>query len=470
MTKRLPFIILWIGIIWLFFSIIYLFSNTPDKNQNTISKLQNTKIEKTEDKITRTADKTSYIQEENYSNKNEEYIQSKQNKKELTQQNEILIIMPGYFFNNDFIALAKKIKEKENIIIKYQSFENLQQYKNFLNQVNTWKNNADIFLIPTDRITTLEQNHIKKINTNEDINTFFNQIFSHYNTTENYSFIPHAIDPLVTFIWHNTNLETNNRTMWKTLSYLTLWQTEKSLSLPILRGISKNDIRLLEINKESFPNYFSILYNLIYQFKQKNNIKAIEEMLQLSKIESEYKRDYVRFIEIIKRIEKRNTHCQDFPDICLFSYKFGDIKFGYLSDLVIWDKYFSDSNRTFSDIDIVNFPISSDVYKVRWRWFVINKDSEKDKAVDIFFQYYLQAWVNNEFALRNNIRSAHNTIFDFQKTQKKYQNILKYEKQFSLIHNGRDLQNNFLQNTETIDLLKWTIWAKEYLERLDRNR
>ena len=378
--------------------------------------------------------------------------------------------MPGHFFNDDFIALAKKIKEKEKITIKYQSFENLQQYQSFLRQDGTGENNADLFLVPTDRLSSLDQKHIKKIKTNEDISTFVNPLFLHYNQEENYSFMPHAIDPLVTFIGKNTNLDINNWTIGKTLSYLTIWQTEKSLSLPILRGVSKNDIRLLEINKESFPNYFSLLYNFLYQFKQDNNIKDLEAMLQLSKVESKHKRDYVRFIEIIKRIEKRNPHCKDFPDICLFAYKFGDIKFGYLSDLVIWNEYFSDANRTFGDIDIVNFPISSDVYKVRGRGFVVNKDSEADEAINTFFQYYLQAGVNNEFALRNNIRSAHNAIFDFQKTQKKYQNILKYEKQFSLIHNGRDLQDEFFKSTETLNLLKWKTTAKEYLNILDRKR
>jgi hypothetical protein len=193
-------------------------------------------------------------------------------------------------------------------------------------------------------------------------------------------------------------------------------------------------------------------------------------MLQLSKVDSDYKRDYVRFVEIIKRIEKRNQHCESFPDICLFAYKFGDIKFGYLSDLVIRDKYFSDSNRSLWDVNIVNFPLSSTVYKVRWRGFVVNKDTQSDKAIATFFEQYLKAGVTNEYALWDNIRSAHNAIFDFQKSQKKYQNILQYEKNFSLIHNSRDLQENFLKNTETISLLKGTITAKEYLDTLKWNR
>ena len=132
MSKRLPFIILGIGIVGLFFSIMYLFSNTPDQNNKAISKIQNTKIEKTEDKVTRTANSTtSSTKIDNQSTQTKEN-KTTQQEKNLSPKKEILIVMPGYFFNDDFIALAKKIKEKENIIIKYQSFENLQQYQSLL--------------------------------------------------------------------------------------------------------------------------------------------------------------------------------------------------------------------------------------------------------------------------------------------------------------------------------------------------
>lgn len=114
-------------------------------------------------------------------------------------------------------------------------------------------------------------------------------------------------------------------------------------------------------------------------------------MLQLSQVETGPKRDYVAFVQLIKKIQKRNQYCEVYPDTCLFAYKFANIKFGYLSDLIIWDKYFSDSNRTLGDVDIVNFPLSSKVYKVRGWAFVVNTHSNADGAVQAFFEEYLRA-------------------------------------------------------------------------------
>lgn len=459
MKKRLPYIILIIWTLWLIWSLSYLFKNTAETTkQNTTTSDQNTKVNTRIDTEINTEINTNVNANNNNANNNN------------NNNKTLKILMPWLFFNEAFIKMWEEIKKKEKITINYQSIENLEDYKNYI-QKNITGNNFDIFLIPMDWIKSLEtKQQLKKIPLTEDSINYMHPLFTKYLDKKNtYTLIPYALDPLVSFIAKSSDLQTKNRSMGKTLAYLSIAPTEKAIGLPVLRWISKNDIRLLEQNKGSFPNYFSILYNLLYQFQANKDSKSIDAMLQLSTFDSKQKRDYVKFILLVKKIQKRNQYCEIYPDTCLFAYKFADIKFGYLSDLIIWNKYFKNSNRTIQDIDIVNFPISSQDYKVRWRAFVINNNTNdnKDASINTFVNYYLKAWVTNQYALWDNIRSADNTVFDFQKSQKKYKNILQYEKNFSLIYAGRELQQDFLKKTQTIKLLKEEITSEKYLENLD---
>ena len=443
-----------IGIIGLFFSLIFFFKySTPQTNTKEDTNLQNISLSANDQKTLPITPKIPIA-----TNKT-------------TTATTLNITMPWTFFNNAFIAMADEIQKKENINIHYHSIDNPNTYQQYI-QSNITGNDFDIFLIPLDWLDSLTTKHqIKKIQIDEDTTNYVLPLFSTYNSPQ-YTLIAHAIDPLVTFIAKDSHLQYNQRTMSQTLSYLNIANMPKKVSLPVARGISKNDIRLLEQNKESFPNYFSILYNFLYQFAQNKDQKSLNAMLKLSQINPDTQRDYVKFIQLIKKIQKRNQYCKIYPDTCLFAYKFSDIKFGYLSDLTIRNHFFDDSNRKFKDIDIVNFPLSSQTYKVRGRAFVINSTSDKNKtpAIKTYFNYYLQAWVTNKYALWDNILSAHNAIFDFQKSQKKYQNIMKYQKSFSLIHAWRDLQKDFLSQTNTINLLKGEVDPQTYLNQITRKR
>jgi hypothetical protein len=78
-----------------------------------------------------------------------------------------------------------------------------------------------------------------------------------------------------------------------------------------------------------------------------------------------YKRNYVNYKKLYTIVAKRDEHCALYPDICLMAYKFADIRFGFVSDQVIWQKYFPQTSRDIKDIKMYNFPLSTNIYKVR---------------------------------------------------------------------------------------------------------
>gem|GEM_PF-3088170 len=62
--------------------------------------------------------------------------------------------------------------------------------------------------------------------------------------------------------------------------------------------------------------------------------------------------------------------------------------------------------------------------------------------------------MENNTGLRNNTLSAVNNIYHIQKQQTEYKNIISSENNFKLIYENINLQEEFLKNTNTLELLK----------------
>jgi len=417
MNKHLPKIVLIVGIVGLTSSLLYLIT-IPSKWNINLSELQI--VEEIDTKLDRQNSKTI----EDTKQIEEKKIMKEINNTDFLDDGKLTILLPNYFFNDDFISLAKEIEEKEKIIIKYQTIDNIEEYKLFLNGGIDQKITADVFLIPSDWLQWLESN-IKQIELekNTGLHAYFHPIFQYVSSQEEYTFVPFSIDPLI-------------------------------------------NIRLLENERESFPHYFQILYNFLYQINLNGNTEILEQFQKIYTNDIEYKRNYIKFKETIKKIEKRNTNCSIFPNVCLFVYKFGDIRFWFMSDLVIWEKYFADSTRKENEVKLLNFPLADDVYKVRWRGFVINENNLNDEQIQKFFQYYLKAWVNNSRNLWWKNISAFTNIYNLQIQQKKYSNIIKYEQKFSILYSSIDLQKDFFKKTSAIKFLKWNISTDEFLKKI----
>ena len=151
MNKRLPYIILAIGLIGLTGSIIYLLANSPEQHTMAIEQVIETKVEKTEDQVTRTA------QEKTGNTK----IQTSIPNTTQFPDNSITVLMPGQFFNDARIQLAETIEKEKKITVNFQTIENIYDYLSYLQ--NNTGHTIDIFLTPTDRLESLEKNNIKKI-------------------------------------------------------------------------------------------------------------------------------------------------------------------------------------------------------------------------------------------------------------------------------------------------------------------
>ncbi len=372
---------------------------------------------------------------------------------------KLSILMPKIFLNNEFINIWN-ILEKKQITTTFNTVDNLSQYKNLI--LDSWLNNYDIYLLPSNWIDDLK---LEDINIWDNPKPYFHPIFNDTITTTNNKYLPYAIDPIITLSKQNINIWLNRTDIF---SYTTLRKQTKKSAMPLIRWIWKNDIRLLERWEWPFENYFDILYTHLTQLytenntnTKTNNISELKNMLDTENIDLDYKYDFVNFKQLYQIINKRDTNCELFPAICLMSYNFGDIKFGFLSDLDILDTYFSWNQNNFK---IKNFNNTENNYPTRWWIFVVEKDNTNINMANKFLQEYLSQAVNNNTWLRNNTLSAINNIYNIQKNNLIYNNLILNENNFELIYENINLQETFLKNTNTIEMLKWDYKAELYLK------
>jgi len=366
---------------------------------------------------------------------------------------ELSIVLPKFLFNTEFEKIAKKLETKE-IKVTFRTIDNFSQYYDI---IKSWLNNDDIYLLPSNRIKWLE---LENINIWENPKPYFHTLFNEIISVNNNKFIPYSIDPVVTITKPNVKSLENRSSIF---SYTTLWTQSKKYAMPLIRWIGKNDIRLLEKLDWPFENYFDILYLSIIQIKENDNIAELKNMLDTEKMSLDYKYNFATFKQLYDIIQKRDENCKTFPAICLMSYGFWDIKFWFLSDFDVLETYFSKNKNNF---EMQNFSNSESSYPVKWWIFIVPKNNENINLANEFFREYLKQSMENNTGLRNNTLSAVNNIYHIQKQQTEYKNIISSENNFKLIYENINLQEEFLKNTNTLELLKWNYNPELYLKNL----
>ncbi len=361
------------------------------------------------------------------------------------------IFMPKFLFNTGFADIDHRLKEKD-ITLNFEHIDNFSSYKEL---IQSGLNNGDIYLLPSNRLVWLE---LETINIWENPKVYFHNMFNNLVTIDQNKFIPYSIDPIITLTKINVNIASSRKDIF---THTTLRKQDRKYNMPLIRWIWKNDIRLLERLSWPFENYFDILYIHLKQIKKNNDVSELKNMLDTEKISLDYKYNFATFKQLYETIEKRNSDCILFPAICLMSYNFGDIKFWFLSDLDILETYFSSNKNLFK---INEFSNSKSSYPAKWWVFVVAKWNENINLANEFFVEYIRQWVENNTWLRNNTLSAINSIYNIQKTQEKYSEIIQHENHFELIYESINLQEEFIKNNKNLDLLKWNHNPDLYLK------
>ena len=393
---------------------------------------------------------------------------SKQTTKATTTKT-ITLYMPSFFDNKWFSALKKKLTKDYKIVVKTKIYKNMNDFKKDLkNKLEKREDNVDFFLVPSIRLDSLKMYWYKLDFGDTNVSSFFNYMFSEYINNDDYTFIPYGIDPFVTYIKNNNITERSSIDFSDIKENVLISKQEKfsNIKVPLLFGVTNFDVAFTKWNNWAFPNYFLVLYALIFESKQDETKDYIEWITDLAQNDSFAARDYKKFKNLVNTFSKKNANCKEFGNVCVLANDFAKINLWLLSDMDIMDKYFAGSKNKSSDFTYYNFPWNGEDYPVIARGFLVNKNTKNFDEVAIFLQEYIKESTSGNWFFWNNVLSAFNNILDKQRNETKYDRIMLYLNKFKILYGSMDMQKDFVKDTKVIEMLNGKYSINAFLDNL----
>ncbi len=428
-------LILWIVSIIVSSIWLYQFRNVKFKNTKNLQKNQ---IEKQQEIVDQYNDLVDvYIPN----------ITDKLPQNQLPTTGKITLLIPWFFENKWFYTLSDKLLQNE-IQLAIEKIDSPSQYESI---VKNHLQNYDIALIPTSWIDGLS---LQEINLGENIKPYFINIFSELLDSKNA--IPFSLDPAITLYKDTTPQNTRE----KLFSYSLLWKVSKRYAMPIIRWFDEMTLKLLENDSTPFENYIEILILQLKQIKNMWDNQELSNMLNTNNISTTNKYTYTNQKQIINLLSKQNEFCETYPATCIIRYGYSDIKFGFLSDFDILDTYFPASTNLYA-WDFTNSIYS---YPARWRVFIVPNGNENTNLTNKFFSEYISASIDWNNTFWNHTLSAITNIYQQQKDNQFFKNILSNEDNFYLFTNFINLQNQIVNDWKTLNMLRWKYSTNSYIK------
>lgn len=355
---------------------------------------------------------------------------------------EFKLVMPAFFSNPWFEQIVVDLAQKD-IQLTFNYVMTIEELKWI---VRDSFDEYDLYLLPKDRIDGL---NLQGIYLWENIKPYFTNVFQDDISSEKNTFIPYSLDPFITI----TKPWISNVQTWSQIfAYIMLWTQNRAYSFPILWWTTNDDIELVQAWKEPFENYFDILNQQLKLIKDKHSSAELNSMLDTDKVDILNRYSLSSFENLYNLISKNNTNCTDFPWDCIMSYGFTDIKFGFLSDFDIFDRYFTEKDNNFA---ISSFTNTENAYPVRWWWFIAPNGNKNINLSTEFLKQYLITANEWNIQLWWNTLPAINNVYEEKKLDTKYSNILSREWIFYIIDWNLDAQDNFVWDSKNLDVLRW---------------
>lgn len=379
---------------------------------------------------------------------NNDTTKNKNNKKQTQKYTLLTVFIPKYFQNNWRKPIIKNLK-KEKIIVRFVDYNS---NKLLLKNLALWK--TDIALIDLDNLSKYKP-FIDKINFKnpDQISTIFNFLFNDYVTNDNFTIIPFAIDPLVTFVPKQINLEEIKfENIFKFFFLNPKYRNKLDVNIWLDPLVWK---LFLAKRKQPFENFYDILYSILFQSAIIQNTKPIKTILQRSTNKNFLLFDSLKFIKYKITLGKRIKNCNKWTDICLTNLWKIKILFWPLSYLDISNTILAEKNKI-SNRKIYNFPYYWwNVYFIKWRGLIVNKKSHHKIQALKFINEYIKQGLNWNFKLWPNIFSAFNNIYEKQKLNLKYSKLINYEDYFELLTDTNKKMEYIIKNTKFLDVISW---------------
>lgn len=382
----------------------------------------------------------------------------------------VRIAMPIQHYNDPgWRPIINKLAQ-QNIKVQIKTNTWNENYNDFVEKLLSWGNTGiDIALVDNEELDVLS-NNVGNFWFSQDISSLFHYAFHDYFSNKQYTFVPFAIDPLVTF--SKTPIADNPQSIDRDTivnnSMTSIEPNKLPFQMGILFGISSLDISLLKNKQSVYSDYVDILAWILYQSLNRPELLDTIKTYSSNMLEEKI-RDLAKYKRLVGKMQEKDPKCKYYPKLCFLRYKATNFAFGYLSDLEIVNQYL-----WWSDYVVYNFPISSNVYPVKLRGWVVNKanynslvkvDSDGVSLAGVFFQEYIAQATNGNSYLWPTLFSAFNVILTNQETDLNRRYISQYKSKRQ--RNELELRTD-AQYEQLVALLQEQYDLKVFLSRLSQ--
>lgn len=387
-------------------------------------------------------------------------INTNKPEKSNSKYTEIKVIMPRYFYNSGRKVFAEDLINKNNIYVNFTFIDDLNKYRDEITNKNFSR--ADLLLFPYDRhemvsTHTFSLNEIIDINSssnNTEINTksYFDKFISDTINNNQIWFLPFAADPMILY----TTTSQIPKNFDDIYDIIFTRDPVVQIAFPVFFGITNEDY-----NNEWFEREYQdiVRYALMHYFKKYWDVHSLLTRIDTN-IEgnNDIKNYNITNLNYILNIINRQE-CEFFPSICFQLRNFVGIRFWFLSDIDIVQRYFPNKESNFNKISKTTLPFSIIESPVRLRWRWINNTLDDTKTINAIYTF-LKKYMNkhNEYQLRNS------TLPTFKSENSLINNKYIWSRWY-ILESWWDYINN-LRNTNAFrQLIKYQISAEDYLSK-----
>ena len=375
----------------------------------------------------------------------------------------VTILAPAGFVTSGAVALLTDGLSGVSIAVTGGS---LSTYQTQLNSLWLKDSNVDIALVPSDRLANYvtPAYHIQ-FSDNSIVTSLFPQYLASYISADTSTYIPYILDPMVTRVRGNLVIPTGEFSLAKLLQLALLRAVDAPSTVPLLRGLTAADGKILSENKEYLPDQFMTLYSLIGDRATRQDSSTLSSYLDN---QSSYSyRSKTKINSLVQRFTTINPQCPDQTVLCLLAYGGADMGFGFASDRVTRAADFSKAPAQASDFAMYPFPTTA-FHPVKAWGFLVRRDSPRLAAALKVINAYLTLGSHGESALWPQQLSPFTTILSKQLIQPSNQYIAGLLTSPNFLYGGIYRQQNFFQNVSILPVLQKTYNTDMFVQGIKR--
>jgi hypothetical protein len=378
-------------------------------------------------------------------------------------QNQILrLYIPYWIPNNDHEQLEEIGKLVPWITVLITQAAHEAEYRYTLEQ---WILNPqtpipyELVIVPSTRLKEISM-HLRNITFSTDITPIYAPYLRDIMIMQPATFIPYALDPLVTIIKNQWSLlpPPSNPTHQQLVTRARDIPPRNVAHLPMWFGFDTQELSLLRLKRFPFHTYNDIALTIVQQ------ALTIEEASIINLYKAIPQRSVSKIRTIIATISERLPLCSRYIIWCMVRFWLIDNGFIYLSDVDRIQEFLPQGNIRQRNYTIHAFPSRSLDFPIRARGIsaVTTKDKTIQQGTAQWIQAYLQYTNQQRFVSESYTLSPLNAVRYVQSSQPLYINLSKQLQYWFIMRDYKSLSDRLWSNDAWHGALEGIIATTEF--------